>query len=117
MNNSDTIDARLLDLMLRAGSRWVLWLLLFLSLAAITIIVERIWFFIQERPPRDRLKEVIKSLPTKGAKDALAKLHNALSMEAAVARACLSAADDGAAVAEERKAAVLESERLRYEKR
>ena len=28
MTNNDTIDAQLLDLMLRAGSRWVLWLLL-----------------------------------------------------------------------------------------
>src|SRR5881392_809917 len=99
MNNGDTIDARLLDLMLRAGSRWVLWLLLFLSLVAITIIIERIWFFIQERPPRQRLKEVIASLPTKGPRDALAKLQNALSMEAAVARACLAVADDGAGVA------------------
>lgn len=115
--NNDTIDARLLDLMLRAGSRWVLWLLLLLSLAAITIIIERIWFFVQERAPRQRLKETIASLRDKGARDALAKLTNAPSMEAAVARACLAHANDGAAVAEEHKAATLEAERLRYEKR
>src|SRR5258706_4246112 len=98
MNNNDTIDARLLDLMLRAVSRWVLWLLLFLSLVAITIIVERIWFFIQERPPRERLRAVLATLPDKGPRDALAKLTNALSMEAAVARACLASADAGAGV-------------------
>ena len=38
-------------------------------------------------------------------------------MEAAVARACLAHVADGAAAVEERKAAALEHERLRYEKR
>ena len=47
--------AQLLDLMLRAGSRWVLWLMLGLSLAAIAVIFDRIWFYIQERVPRDRI--------------------------------------------------------------
>jgi len=39
------------------------------------------------------------------------------SMEAAVARACLTHAADGPAAAEEHKAATLEEERLRHEKR
>jgi biopolymer transport protein ExbB len=115
--NNDTIDAQLLDLMLRAGSRWVLWLLLGLSLAAITIIVERIWFYVQERAPRERLALAMRTLTDKGAREALAKLTNAPSMEAAVARACLGHADDGALAVEEHKAAALEQERLRYEKR
>jgi len=38
-------------------------------------------------------------------------------MEAAVVRACLERAADGAAAAEEHKAAVVEQERTRYEKR
>ena len=37
MTPNDTIDAQLLDLMLRAGSRWVLWLLIALSLAAASL--------------------------------------------------------------------------------
>jgi len=115
--NNDTIDARLLDLMLRAGSRWVLWLLLILSLAAITIIIERIWFFLQERAPRAQLDAALRSLTTKGPRDALAKLANAPSMEAAVARACLEHADEGPASVEEHKASAMESERLRHEKR
>jgi biopolymer transport protein ExbB/TolQ len=115
--NNNTIDARLLDLMLRAGSQWVLWLLLGLSLVAITIIFERIWFFTQERTPRERLKAALRSLADKGPRDALARLTNAPSMEVAVARACLTHADAGAAAVEEHKAAMLESERLRYEKR
>ncbi len=115
--NGDTIDAQLLDLMLRAGSRWVLWLMLGLSLAAIAIVFERIWFFVQERAPRERIALALKTLTDKGAAEALGKLSGARSMEAAVARACLAHADDGAAAAEEHKGAALEEERLRYEKR
>jgi biopolymer transport protein ExbB/TolQ len=113
----DTIDAQLLDLMLRAGSRWVLWLLLALSLAAVAIMIERVWFFVQERPPRDRLAAALRALRDGGASVALGKLSGARSMEAAVVRACLAHAADGAAAIEDHKAAVLETERLRYERR
>ena len=116
-NDTTTIDAQLLDLMLRAGSRWVLWLMLGLSLAAIAVIFDRIWFYIQERVPRDRIAAALKALADKGPKEALAKLTDARSMEAAVARACLANAADGPAAVEEHKAATLEAERLRYEKR
>jgi biopolymer transport protein ExbB/TolQ len=113
----DTIDAQLLDLMLRAGSRWVLWLLLALSLAAVAIMIERVWFFLQERPPRDRVAAALRALRDGGAAVALGKLTGARSMEAAVVRACLTHAADGAAAIEDHKAAVLETERLRYERR
>jgi biopolymer transport protein ExbB len=113
----DTIDAQLLDLMLRAGSRWVLWLLLALSLAAVAIMIERVWFFLQERPPRERLAAALRALRDGGAATALGKLTGARSMEAAVVRACLAHAADGAAAIEDHKAAVLETERLRYERR
>lgn len=117
MTNENTIDAQLLDLMLRAGSRWVLWLMLGLSLAAITIIAERVWFFVQERPPRERIAAALRALASKGPAEALALLQGAPSMEAAVARTCLEHAADGAAAVEEHKAAIIESERLRHEKR
>jgi biopolymer transport protein ExbB len=117
MNDGNTIDAQLLDLMLRAGSRWVLWLMLGLSLAAIAVVFERIWFFIQERTPRAQINAAMKALADKGPADALAKLAGAKSMEAAVARACLAHAEEGPASVEEHKAAILEEERLRYEKR
>jgi biopolymer transport protein ExbB len=113
----DTIDGQLLDLMLRAGSRWVLWLMLGLSLAAVAIMFERVWFFIQERAPRERLDLALRTLRSDGATAALGKLTGAVSMEAAVARACLAHAGDGPAAVEEHKAAALETERLRYERR
>ncbi len=113
----NTIDVQLLDLMLRAGSHWVLWLLIGLSLAAVAVMIERIWFYIQERAPQERLASALRALRDAGPASALAKLKGARSMEAAVARACLEHAGDGPAAVEDHKAATIERERLRYEKR
>ena len=117
MTNNNTIDAQLLDLMLRAGSRWVLWLLLGLSLAAVAVMIERIWFFVQERPPRDRLAAAMRAVRDGSAATALAKLAGARSMEFAVLRACLAHTGDGVEAVEDHKAAALETERLRFGKR
>lgn len=117
MTDQSTIDAQLLDLMLRAGSRWVLWVMLGLSFAAVAVMVERVWFFMQERAPRERIAAALRTLAQKGAPEALALLKGAPSMEAAVARACLENAAAGAAAVEEHKAAAIEEQRLRYEKR
>jgi biopolymer transport protein ExbB len=112
-----TIDAQLLDLMLRAGSRWVLWLLIGLSLAAVAVIFERIWFFVQERTPRAQLDAAFTALRDKGGAAALKLLEGARSMEARVARDMIAHDADGVASIEEHKAAAIEHERLRYEKR
>jgi biopolymer transport protein ExbB/TolQ len=117
MNNGSDIGSHLLDLMLRAGSSWILYLLLGLSLVAVTIMLDRIWFYLQERPPREQLAAAVAELGKGGAAAALAKLTDARSMEAAVARACLRHADDGVAAVEERKAGAIEQERTRYERR
>jgi len=117
MNNGNAIDSQVLDLMLRAGSHWVLYLLLGLSVAAIAVMLERVWFFWSERRPRAVLDAALAALRDRGAASALGKLSGARSMEAAVARACLTSAADGVAAAEERKAAAIERERARYEQR
>lgn len=117
MKSGETIDSRVLDIMLRAGSSWVLYLLLGLSLAAVAVMLERLWFFLQERRPKALLDAALRSLRSAGPADALAKLAGARSMEAAVARACLSHAADGPAAVEERKQGAIEQERARYEKR
>ena len=77
---TDTIDAQLLDLMLRAGSRWVLWVMIALSLAAVAVIIERVWFFMQERAPRERIDAALRILRDAGPAAALAKLGDAPSM-------------------------------------
>ena len=114
--SNDSLDTQILNVMLGAGSKWVLWLLFALSLGAVTIILERIWFFVQERQPHGVIAEAIAALRKTGAASALTKLTGVRSMEAAVARACLSHASDGAASVEEYKAAALEQERSRYER-
>jgi biopolymer transport protein ExbB len=118
MNTDDnSLDQTILDLMLRAGSRWVLWLLLLLSIAAIAVMIERLWFYVQQRRPALQLQAALAALREHGAKQACAKLVGVPSMEAAVARACLARAEDGVAAVEERRAAAIEQERSRYEKR
>jgi biopolymer transport protein ExbB len=117
MNNGNAIDTQVLDLMLRAGSSWVLYLLLGLSLAAVAVMLDRAWFYFQERPPAKMLEAALAALRSSGAAAALARLAGARSMEAAVARACLAHAADGPAAVEERKAGAIERERGRYERR
>jgi biopolymer transport protein ExbB len=117
MNHTDTIDGQILDIMLRAGSRWVLWLLIALSLAAVAVMVERVWFYLQERKPSERLGKVLAVLREKGPADAAKLLAGARSIEAAVMRACLERAGDGADAVDEHRAAVVEQERQRYEQR
>jgi len=113
----DTIDATLLDIMLRAGSRWVLWLLIFLSFAAVAVMIERLWFFLKERKPAREIDAALKVLRTKGVEDAAKLLQGLPSMQATVVRACLSRAEDGPASVDEHRAAIVEQERQRYEKR
>ncbi len=117
MNNGSAIGSHLLDLMLRAGSSWILYLLLLLSLAAVAVMLDRIWFFLQERPPQAALSGALGRLRKEGPSAALSRLEGARSMEAAVARACLAHAADGVAAVEERKAGAIEEERVRYERR
>jgi biopolymer transport protein ExbB len=117
MNQDNAIGARALDLMLRTGSSWVLYLLLGLSLAAVAVMLERLWFYARERRPRQALDAAMVLLRQSGALDALRGLSGAPSMEAAVMRACLLHAADGPAAVEEHKAGAIERERARYERR
>jgi hypothetical protein len=88
MNNGNALDSQLLDLMLRAGSSWVLYLLMGLSVAALAVMLERLWFFLQERRPAGAIADALAALRSAGPAAALAKLTDTRSMEAAVARAC-----------------------------
>ncbi|MEO6776018.1 MAG: MotA/TolQ/ExbB proton channel family protein [Kofleriaceae bacterium] len=112
-----TIDTEILDLMLRAGSRWVLWLLIALSLGALAVIIERIWFFIQERRPEAQIKKAVEALHQGSPEAALKALAGARSMEAIVLRSCIARAAEGPEAVDEHRAAIVELERQRYEKR
>ena len=103
MNQS--IDAQALDLMLRAGSRWVLWLLIGLSVAAVAVTLERLWFFARSRRQRQHVADMLAALRKSGPEAAQKALGEARSLEATVARACL-----------EHIAAVIETDRVHYER-
>ena len=111
-----SVESELLDLMLRAGSRWVLWLLIALSLLAIAVMLERIVFFLLEKPPTDAMKAALAKMRSGDSKGAAGELEGKKSMQATVARACLGNADSGSASVEEHAASAVDSERLRYER-
>src|SRR5690349_929533 len=94
---TDTIEGQVLDLMLRAGSSWVLYLLMALSLGAVAVMIERIWFFAQERAPRHAIAAAMAALRKDGPSAAQKHLAGTRSMEAAVARACIDHLGEGAA--------------------
>jgi biopolymer transport protein ExbB/TolQ len=114
MNQS--IDSQALDLMLRAGSRWVLWLLIGLSIAAAAVVLERLWFFARSRRQRQHVADMLAALQKSGPAAAQKALGDARSMEATVARACLDHISEGALAIEEHIAAVVETDRLHYER-
>lgn len=111
-----TLDGRLLDLMLRAGSAWVLWLLLALSLLAVAVALERALFFLVERRPAVALDQALEAMRTQGYAAALSVLQGRRSMAASVARDCLRYATDGAESVQEHASAAVQHERLRYER-
>jgi len=114
--NEQTIDAQALDLMLRAGSRWVLWLLIFLSIAAVAVTLERLWFFARSRRQRQHVADMLAALRKSGPEAAQKALGEARSLEATVARACLEHIADGPQAIEEHIAAVIETDRVHYER-
>jgi len=101
---------------LRAGSRWVLWLLIGLSVAALAVVLERLWFFARSRRQRKDVNAMLAALRKSGPEAARKALGEAHSLEAAVARSCLDHAAEGAASVEEHIAAVIESDRIHYER-
>ncbi len=111
-----SVEAELLDLMLRAGSRWVLWLLIGLSLMAVSVILERVVFYVLERSREELLRKAISTMKGGDFAAAGASLKGVRSMQAAVARACLENASSGAASVEELAAGVTGEQRLRYER-
>ncbi|MBI5608982.1 MAG: hypothetical protein HY902_08880, partial [Deltaproteobacteria bacterium] len=81
-----TVDAQLLDLMLKVGSRWVLWLLLILSVVAVAIALERAWFYLRARQRAALIQKSLETMQNRGAPEALIQLGDGNSMQDAVLR-------------------------------
>jgi biopolymer transport protein ExbB len=109
----DIID-RLLNLS-HFGSRWVLWLLIALSIAALAVVIERAVLFISSNDDTVRLRaELRRLLNDNDLELARRRLEESPSFEARVAAAGLVA--DGAASAEERMQGESELCKLSMEK-
>jgi biopolymer transport protein ExbB len=97
------------------GSRWVLWLLIALSIAAMAVVIERAVLFLSSRDDTARLRaELRRLLRDKDLELARRRLQESPSFEARVAVAGLDA--EGAASAEERMQGESELCRLSMEK-
>jgi biopolymer transport protein ExbB len=97
------------------GSRWVLWLLIVLSIAALAVVIERAVLFISSRDDTVRLRiELRRLLRDKDLDLARRRLEESPSFEARVAAAGLDA--DGVASAEERMQGESELCKLSMEK-
>jgi len=116
MNEDTGIDSTIYDLMLRAGSRWVLWLLLALSIVAVAVMIERLWFYFSAATPKELVSRALGVLRSKGPKEAAKVLTGHSSLTANVVRGCLERAGDGPDAVEEQRAALVEQERARYER-
>jgi biopolymer transport protein ExbB len=97
------------------GSRWVLWLLIALSIAAMAVVIERAVLFLSSRDDTVRLRaELRRLLRDKDLELARRRLQESPSFEARVAVAGLDA--EGVASAEERMQGESELCRLSMEK-
>lgn len=98
------------------GSRWVMWLLIALSIAALAVMIERAVLFISSRDDTARLRgELRRLLRENDLELARRRLEESPSFEARVAAAGLEAAD-GVASAEERMQGETELCKLSMEK-
>jgi biopolymer transport protein ExbB len=108
------ITDRLLNLS-HFGSRWVLWLLIALSIAALAVVIERAVLFISSNDDTTRLRaELRRLLRDNDLELARRRLEESPSFEARVAAAGLDAG--GAASAEERMQGESELCKLSMEK-
>jgi biopolymer transport protein ExbB len=97
------------------GSRWVMWLLIALSIAALAVMIERAVLFISSRDDTARLRgELRRLLRENDLELARRRLEESPSFEARVAAAGLDS--DGAASAEERMQGETELCKLSMEK-
>lgn len=97
------------------GSRWVLWLLIVLSIAALAVVIERAVLFLSSRDDTTLLRaELRRLLRDKDLELARRRLEESPSFEARVAAAGLDA--DGVASAEERMQGESELCKLSMEK-
>jgi biopolymer transport protein ExbB len=99
------------------GSEWVLWVLIALSVISIAIMIERAFYFATHRVDATALATELRRLIGKGDLDAAReRLHDANTVEEAVARAGLAEVDRGTEAVGEAMLAAKASERIKLER-
>ncbi len=105
-------------LMTTSGAEWVLWLLLALSVISVAIMLERGWFYYSLRDDVARLAADLRNLLRDGSiDDALKRMEQSPSAEAAVVVAGLMEADRGTKSAREAMQGAAALQRMKLEKR
>ncbi|RYG64214.1 MotA/TolQ/ExbB proton channel family protein [bacterium] len=109
---------QLTSAMVGVGAKWVLWLMLGLSVISLAIMLERAWLFWTLRDDTEALmRDLGRLLRTGDLEGARRRLETSPSAEAAVVVAGLVEADLGAEAAEEAMAGASALQRLKLEKR
>ncbi|HEY3233659.1 MAG TPA: MotA/TolQ/ExbB proton channel family protein [Polyangiaceae bacterium] len=105
-------------LMIQFGARWVMWLLVGLSVISVAIMLERGWFYFTLRDDLGKLavqlRDFLKNGDLAGARK---RLGQSPCAEAAVVSAGLDHADRGARAAEEAMAGAAALQRIKLERR
>ena len=107
------IEQRLLAFAL-LGARWVLWLLVGLSVLSVTVMLERGLYFGQRRMSK-RFPELLR-LCQDGSLDKAAQLAEGDAMEAEVVRVAARVAGSGQQAVEKAVASTIDRRRLDYER-
>jgi biopolymer transport protein ExbB/TolQ len=107
------IEQRLLAFAM-LGARWVLWLLIALSVLSVTVMLERGLYFGQRRMSK-RFPELLR-LCQDGSLDKAAQLAAGDAMETEVVRAAAQVAGSGLQAVEKAVASTIDRRRLEYEK-
>ncbi|MDX2023561.1 MAG: MotA/TolQ/ExbB proton channel family protein [Deltaproteobacteria bacterium] len=117
MNQNSRFIQTLLELPI-FESEWVLYLLIFLSIASIAVMVERFAFYQKRKVNADDLRKQLSDKLTKGDfAGAAALMQQRDSLETNVVLVGLQAAEKGPESVEDLLAGALGRERTRYEKR
>jgi biopolymer transport protein ExbB len=99
------------------GGDWVLWILIFSSILSVTVMIERLIYFIRNRTPVERFIEAFtERLGRDDVNGAAALADITKGAEARIAKVALSHFNEGEQVVEEMMASRKVAERLRFER-
>ena len=99
------------------GGDWVLWILIFSSILSVTVMIERLIYFLRNRTPVERFIEAFtERLGRDDVNGAAALADITKGAEARIAKVALAHFNDGEQVVEEMMASRKVAERLRFER-